>query len=381
MGLAGEQRSFGAESLGMESVECLVVGAGVVGLAVARALALAGREVIVVESENGIGSGISSRNSEVIHAGIYYPTGLDKTWLCVAGKAMLYAFCQAFGVPHKRCGKLLVAVNEGEVGKLAALKRQADANGVADLVWLSGGEARALEPALIAERALLSPSTGIIDSHAFMLALRGDAEAHGAMIAFETPVLAGRAGEKRLVIETGGAAPMRVAAALVVNAAGLGAQQVARSIAGMPADRIPPLHLAKGNYFSLSGRSPFSRLIYPMPTPGGLGVHLTLDLAGEAKFGPDVEWVDAIDYDVDPRRAESFYAAIRTYWPDLSDGALKPAYAGVRPKIARPGGSNTDFLIQTEKDHGLPGLINLFGIESPGLTASLAIADWAARRM
>jgi len=364
----------------MESVECLVVGAGVVGLAVARALALAGREVVVVESENGIGSGISSRNSEVIHAGIYYPTGLDKTRLCVAGKAMLYAFADEFGVPHKRCGKLLVAVNEGEVGKLEALKAQADANGVADLVWLSGAEARALEPALVAERALLSPSTGIIDSHAFMLALRGDAEAHGAMIAFETPVLAGRAAEKRLVIETGGAAPMRVSAALVVNAAGLGAQALARSIAGMPADRIPPLHLAKGNYFSLSGRSPFSRLIYPMPTPGGLGVHLTLDLAGEAKFGPDVEWVDAIDYDVDSRRAESFYAAIRTYWPDLSDGALQPAYAGVRPKIARPGGSNTDFLIQTEKDHGLPGLINLFGIESPGLTASLAIADRVARR-
>ena len=364
----------------MESVECLVVGAGVVGLAVARALARAGREVIVVESESGIGTGVSSRNSEVIHAGIYYPTGLDKTRLCVAGKAMLYAFADEFGVPHKRCGKLLVAVNESEVGKLAALKAQADANGVADLVWLSGKEARALEPALVAERALLSPSTGIIDSHAFMLALRGDAEAHGAMIAFETPVLAGRVGEKRLVIETGGAAPMRVSAALVVNAAGLGAQALARSIDGMPADRIPPLHLAKGNYFSLSGRSPFSRLIYPMPTPGGLGVHLTLDLAGQAKFGPDVEWVDAIDYDVDPRRAESFYAAIRTYWPDLSDGALEPAYAGVRPKIARPGGSNTDFLIQTEEGHGVPGLINLFGIESPGLTASLAIADRVARR-
>ena len=364
----------------MESVECLVVGAGVVGLAVARALARAGREVIVVESESGIGSGVSSRNSEVIHAGIYYPTGLDKTRLCVAGKAMLYAFAQEFGVPHKRCGKLLVAVNEGEVGKLAALKAQADANGVADLVWLSAKEVRALEPALVAERALLSPSTGIIDSHAFMLALLGDAEAHGAMIAFETPVLAGRAAERGLVIETGGAAPMRVSAALVVNAAGLGAQALARSIAGMPADRIPPLHLAKGNYFSLNRRSPFSRLIYPMPTPGGLGVHLTLDLAGQAKFGPDVEWVDAIDYDVDPRRADSFYAAIRTYWPDLPDGALQPAYAGVRPKIARPGGSNTDFLIQTEEEHGIPGLINLFGIESPGLTASLAIADWVARR-
>jgi L-2-hydroxyglutarate oxidase LhgO len=363
----------------MESIECLVVGAGVVGLAVARALARAGREVIVVERESGIGEGVSSRNSEVIHAGIYYPTGLNKTRLCVEGKAMLYAFCEEFGVPHKRCGKLLVAVSEGEADKLAALKAQAEANGVTDLVWLSGKEARALEPALVAERALLSPSTGIIGSHAFMLALSGDAEAHGAMIAFETPVLAGRAAGRGLIVETGGHAPLRLAAAHVVNAAGLGAQALARSIAGMPADKVPPLHLAKGNYFVLSGRSPFSRLIYPMPTPGGLGVHLTLDLAGQAKFGPDVEWVNAIDYAVDPRRAESFYAAIRAYWPDLPDGALQPGYAGVRPKIARPGGSTMDFLIQTEKDHGVAGLINLFGIESPGLTASLAIADWLAR--
>jgi L-2-hydroxyglutarate oxidase LhgO len=362
----------------LDSVECLVVGAGVIGLAVARALARTGREVIVVESEGRIGEGVSSRNSEVIHAGIYYPTGLDKTRLCVDGKAMLYAFCQEFGVPHKRCGKLLVAASAAEVDKLAALKAQADANGVTDLVWLTGKEADALEPALVAERALLSPSTGIVDSHAFMLALRGDAEAHGAMIAFETPVLTGRAEERELVIETGGPAPMVIAATLVVNAAGLGAQAVARSIGGMPATKIPPLHLAKGNYFSLNGRSPFSRLIYPMPTPGGLGVHLTLDLAGQAKFGPDVEWLEAIDYDVDPARAASFYAAIRTYWPDLPDGALQPGYAGVRPKIARPGGSGTDFLIQTEKDHGVAGLINLFGIESPGLTASLAIADWIA---
>jgi L-2-hydroxyglutarate oxidase LhgO len=364
----------------MERVDCLVVGAGVIGLAVARALALAGREVVVVEKESGIGQGVSSRNSEVIHAGIYYPTGLDKTRLCVEGKAMLYAFADDFGVPHKRCGKLLVAVNEAEVGKLAALKAQAEANGVTDLVWLSGRQARELEPALNAERALLSPSTGIIDAHAFMVALRGEAEAHGAMIALETPVLAGRATKRGLIIETGGAAPMRMLASHVVNAAGLGAQALARSVAGMPAERIPPLHLAKGNYFSLSARSPFSRLIYPIPTPGGLGVHLTLDLAGEARFGPDVEWVDAIDYDVDPGRAASFAAAIRAYWPDLPDGALKPAYAGIRPKIARPGGSTTDFLIETEKDHGVRGLINLFGIESPGLTASLAIADWIARR-
>jgi L-2-hydroxyglutarate oxidase LhgO len=365
----------------MESVECLVVGAGVIGLAVARALARAGREVIVVEGERGIGAGVSSRNSEVIHAGIYYRTGLDKTRLCVDGKAMLYAFCQEFGVPHKRCGKLLVAVNAGEVDKLTAIRAQAEANGVTDLVWLSGEDARALEPALVAERALLSPSTGIIDAHAFMLALRGDAEAHGAMFAFETPVLAGHTSGHGLVIEVGGPAPMRLAAGLVVNAAGLGAQALARTIAGMPADKIPPLHLAKGNYFSLGGRSPFSRLIYPMPTEGGLGVHLTLDLAGQAKFGPDVEWVDAIDYNVDPGRAPCFYAAIRTYWPGLPEDALQPGYAGVRPKIARPGGSTTDFLLQTEKEHGVAGLINLFGIESPGLTASLAIADRLAHRV
>src|SRR6202020_2581740 len=237
----------------MESVECLVVGAGVIGLAVARARAGAGREVVVVERESGIGAGVSSRNSEVIHAGIYYPPGLDKTRLCVDGKAMLYAFCREFGVPHKRCGKLLVAVNAGEVAKLAAIKAQAEANGVTDLVWLSGEEARALEPPLVAEHALLSPSTGIIDAHAFMLALRGDAEAHGALFAFQTPVLAGRAGQRGLVIETGGPAPMRLAAGLVVNAAGLGAQALARSIGGMPIEKIPPLHFAKGNYFSLSG--------------------------------------------------------------------------------------------------------------------------------
>jgi L-2-hydroxyglutarate oxidase LhgO len=363
----------------MEAVECLVIGAGVLGLAAARALARNGREVIVVESEDHIGAGVSSRNSEVIHAGIYYPPGLLKTRLCVDGKAMLYEFCRNFGVPHKRCGKLLVAVSAPEIEKLAAIKAQAEANGVNDLVWLSGAEARALEPALVGERALLSPSTGIIDSHALMLALRGDAEVHGAVIALKTPVVSGRVEGRGLTIETGGAAPMRIAADVVVNAAGLGAQAIARSIAGMPAAKIPPLHLAKGNYFSLATRSPFSRLIYPVPAPGGLGVHLTLDLAGQARFGPDVEWLDAIDYSVDPRRADSFYAAIRTYWPDLPDGALQPDYAGIRPKIARPGGSTTDFLVQTEKDHGVPGLINMFGIESPGLTSSLAIAQWVAR--
>ncbi len=362
----------------MDSIDCLVIGAGVVGLAVARALARRGREVIVVEAEGAVGSGTSSRNSEVIHAGIYYPTGLAKTRLCVEGKAMLYAFCRDYGVPHRRCGKLIVAATESETAGLAALEAQARANGVDDLVWLTGEEARALEPALRAERALLSPSTGILDSHALMLALKGDAEAHGAMVALETPVVAGRAECGRVTIETGGAEPMCLEAALVVNAAGLGAQAVARAIEGLSAKAVPPLHLAKGNYFSLSGRAPFSRLVYPMPAAGGLGVHLTLDLAGQARFGPDVEWVETIGYDVDPRRADSFYAAIRNYWPDLPDGALHPAYAGIRPKIARPGGSSTDFVIQTEADHGFPGLVNLFGVESPGLTASLAIAEQIA---
>jgi L-2-hydroxyglutarate oxidase LhgO len=362
----------------LDTIDCLVIGAGVVGLAVARALSCAGREVIVVEAENAIGSGTSSRNSEVIHAGIYYPTGLVKTRLCVEGKAMLYDFCREYGVPHKRCGKLIVAADEAETKKLLALDTQARANGVTDLVWLTGAEARALEPQLKGERALLSPSTGIVDSHALMLALRGDAEEHGAMVALETPVVSGRVEADGVVIETGGAEPMQLEASLVVNAAGLGAQAVARAIEGMPADKIPPLHLAKGNYFALSVRSPFSRLVYPMPAEGGLGVHLTLDLAGQARFGPDVEWLETISYDVDPWRCESFYAAIRTYWPDLPDGALQPAYAGIRPKIARPGGSSTDFLVQTASDHGVRGLVNLFGIESPGLTACLAIAEAVA---
>ena len=365
----------------METVDCLVIGAGVIGLAIARTLARAGREVIVVEAEGAIGTGISSRNSEVIHAGIYYPTGLEKTRFCVEGNRLLYQFCREYGVAHKQCGKLLVATNQTEIAQLEAIKAQAEANGVHDLMWLSSAEARALEPALVAKQALLSPSTGIIDSHSLMLALRGDAEAHGAMIAFRTAAVAGSAEDRALVVETTGPAPMRIAAGTVVNAAGLGAQALARAIAGIRIEKIPPLHLAKGNYFSLTARSPFSRLIYPMPAAGGLGVHLTLDLEGQARFGPDIEWVDRIGYDVDPRRADSFYAAIRNYWPDLPDGALQPAYAGIRPKIARPGGPTADFLIQTERDHGVRGLINLFGVESPGLTASLAIAEWLEKRI
>lgn len=359
----------------MESVDCIVIGAGVVGLATARALARAGREVIILEAEEAIGTGISARSSEVIHAGIYYSTGLLKTQVCVTGKEMLYRFCEEYDVPHRRCGKLIVATSEAELPKLAALKAQAEANGVHDLRPLTSAEVREMEPSLFSVGAMLSPSTGIVDSAGLMTALLGDAEAHGAMLALGTPVVAGVIEPDGIVVETGGAEPMTLKARLVVNAAGLGAQSVARGLRGMPADRIPPLHLAKGNYYSLSGSSPFSRLIYPMPEAGGLGVHLTLDIGGQARFGPDVEWIDAIDYQVDPRRADGFYAAIRRYWPDLQDGTLQPAYAGIRPKIERPGGSATDFMIQTAEAHGIASLVNLFGVESPGLTSSLAIAE------
>lgn len=359
----------------MESVDCIVIGAGVVGLATARALARAGREVIILEAEEAIGTGISARSSEVIHAGIYYTTGLLKTRVCVAGKELLYRFCEEYDVPHRRCGKLLVATSEAELPKLEALKAQAEANGVHDLHPLTTAELREMEPNLFCVGAMLSPSTGIVDSAGFMTALLGDAEAHGAMLALGTPVAGGAVEPDGVVVETGGAEPMTLKARLVVNAAGLGAQAIARSLRGMPAEKIPALHLAKGNYYSLSGRSPFSHLIYPMPEAGGLGVHLTLDIGGQARFGPDVEWIDAIDYQVDPRRADSFYAAIRRYWPGLPDGALQPAYAGIRPKIERPGGSATDFMIQAAEAHGIASLVNVFGVESPGLTSSLAIAE------
>ena len=317
----------------MDSIDCLVIGAGVVGLAVARALARSGREVVVVEAEDAIGTGTSSRNSEVIHAGIYYPTGLAKTRLCVEGRAMLYAFCRDYRVPHRRCGKLIVAATEAEVEKLAALAAQARANGVDDIVWLSGGEARALEPALRAERALLSPSTGIVDSHALMLALRGDAEAHGAMVALGTPVVSGRAEDDGIVVETGGAEPMRLHARLAINAAGLGAQAVARAIEGMPADRIPPLHLAKGNYFSLSVRSPFSRLVYPMPAAGGLGVHLTLDLAGQAR----IRARRRVDRDDRVRRRSPPRGLLLRGHPNLLAG-----FAGQRPATGLRGNPPQD---------------------------------------
>ncbi|WP_370691704.1 NAD(P)/FAD-dependent oxidoreductase [Bradyrhizobium sp.] len=359
----------------MDKVECVVIGAGVIGLAIARRLARAGREVVVLEAAEGIGTVTSSRNSEVIHAGIYYKAGSLMARMCVSGKQALYEYCREHGIPHRNCGKLIVATNPKETEKLQSIRAHAEANGVLDLQALSGEAARQLEPALNCDAALHSPSTGIVDSHAFMLALRGDAEASGAAFAFHTPLLRARASAEEIELDAGGEAPTTLACRLVINAAGLAASAVARSIDGMPIELIPPAYLAKGNYFSCSARAPFSRLIYPVPEPGGLGVHLTLDMAGQARFGPDVEWIDAIDYAVDPARAERFYPAIRRYWPTLPDGALMPSYSGIRPKIVPPAVAVQDFLIQGPREHGVAGLINLFGIESPGLTSSLAIAD------
>ncbi len=358
-----------------ETVDCIVIGAGVVGLAVARALALAGREVIVLEAAEGIGTETSSRNSEVIHAGIYYPKGSLMARACVAGRRLLYAYCAEHGVPHRNCGKLIVATNSDESARLVEIKGRAEANGVEGMRLLSAAEAVALEPNLTCTAALLSPSTGIVDSHSYMLALQGDAENVGAAFAFHSPVERGRVVEGGIELEVGGTEPMGLRCRLVINSAGLHAPTLAQKIDGMPSNRIPTAYYAKGNYFTLAGRSPFSRLIYPVPVPGGLGVHITVDLGGQAKFGPDVEWIPGIDYNVDPHRADTFYAAVRKYWPNLKDGALQPGYAGIRPKIVPPGAPAQDFTIQGPAEHGVPGLINLFGIESPGLTASLALAE------
>jgi L-2-hydroxyglutarate oxidase LhgO len=365
----------------MEQVDTVVIGAGVVGLAVARALALAGREVVILEAENAIGTGTSSRNSEVIHAGIYYPRGSLKAQLCVEGKRLLYAYCAEHGVPHRRCGKLIVATSEAQRHELDAIRAKAAANGVDDLRLLSRAEALALEPALVCVAALESPSTGIVDSHALMLALQGDAEAHGAMLALCSPVKSGRIEGDHFVLEVAGDEPMQLAARRVVNCGGLHAQAIAAALQGFPARCVPPTYYAKGNYYSLAGRAPFSRLIYPVPEAAGLGVHLTLDLGRQARFGPDVEWIDHIDYSVDPKRADSFYSAIRRYWPALADHALAPAYSGIRPKLGAPTEPAADFVIQGPREHGVPGLVNLFGIESPGLTASLAIGARVAALM
>ncbi len=360
----------------MERIDAVVIGAGVVGLACARALATRGLETIVLERHNAFGTETSARNSEVIHGGIYYPTGSLKARLCVAGRDALYDFCTSHHVAHRRCGKLIVATSSDQKARLATLAKQAAANGVTDLAWLTAQQARDMEPALHCVAALHSPSTGIIDSHGLMLALLGDAERNGATLAVGSPFRHGRVLPDGFALSIDDAEPLH--ARIVINAAGLSAPEVAAQIDGFPAALLPPCHYAKGNYFSLAGKAPFSRLVYPLPEPGGLGVHLTLDLGGQARFGPDVEWLERIDYTVDPRRADTFYAEVRRYWPALADGALQPAYAGIRPKLHAPGAAARDFLVAGPRDHGVPGLVNFFGIESPGLTASLALATHAA---
>lgn len=360
----------------MDEIECVVIGAGVIGLAVARALAQAGREVIILEREDHFGSGISSRNSEVIHAGIYYPANSLKARFCVSGRDRLYEYCASHGVTHKRCGKLIVATDEKQKDELQRIAAAAARNGVSDIQHLTGEAARAMEPELQCVAALFSPSTGIIDSHGLMLSLLGDAQASGAVIAYGSPVSGMRVERDGIVVRINDADTLK--ARIVVNAGGLDAAPLTHRIEGFNQAFARPSYYAKGNYFTLAGRTPFSRLVYPAPEPGGLGVHLTLDLAGQARFGPDVEWIDAPNYDVNPSRADKFYAVIRTYWPGLRDGALTPAYAGVRPKLTPAGGPAADFQIEGPREHGARGLINLLGIESPGLTSSLAIADHVA---
>jgi L-2-hydroxyglutarate oxidase LhgO len=359
----------------MDQVECVVIGAGVVGLAVARALALAGREVMLLESSSAIGTGTSSRNSEVIHAGIYYAPGSLKARLCVLGKAMLYDYCAERGIGHRRCGKLLVATAPEQLPALQDMMKKAGRNGVNDLVLLSGAQARALEPQLTCEAAVYSPSTGIVDSHGLMLALQGDVENAGGIVVLNSPLARAEYAQEAINLVTMDGTQLQ--AKTVVNAAGLQAPALAARFKGLDPRHVPRAWFAKGNYFTLAGRAPFRHLIYPLPQAAGLGVHLTLDLGGQAKFGPDVQWVDSPDdLVVDPARGHAFYAEVRKYWPALEDGVLIPGYAGIRPKIHGPDEAAGDFLIQGPADHGVSGLVNLFGIESPGLTSALAIGDW-----
>lgn len=361
----------------MDQVDCVVIGAGVVGLAVARALALAGREVLVLEAASAIGMGTSSRNSEVIHAGIYYAPGSLKARLCVQGKAQLYNYCAERGVGHLRCGKLLVATSANQLAQLHRMVDQAVCNGVTDLVLLTSAQARALEPELACEAAIFSPSTGIVDSHTLMLSLQGDVENAGGLLVLNAALASAECTQSAINLVTSDGTCLQ--ARTVVNAAGLQAPALARQFKGLDPRHVPRAWFAKGSYFTLAGRAPFSHLIYPVPQAAGLGVHLTLDLGGQAKFGPDVQWVNSPDdLNVDPVRGEAFYAEVRQYWPALEDGTLRPGYAGIRPKIHAPDAPAGDFLIQGPADHGVPGLVNLFGIESPGLTSALAIGDFVA---
>ena len=363
----------------VDEVECVVVGAGVIGLAAARALALAGREVLVLERAWTIGFETSSRNSEVIHSGIYYPKDSLKATTCVEGRRRLYPYCREHGIAHAQIGKIIVASDEAELPALDRIAAAARANGVDDLERLDAAEAQRLEPELHCVAALLSPSTGIIDSHALMLAYQGEAEAAAAPIVLRTPIVSGQVRADGFELTTGGGEPGALRCRFLVNAAGLDAPALARAIEGVPRETIPPAYFCRGVYFTLSGKTPFRHLVYPVPPAGGLGVHITLDLSGQARFGPDIEWISSVDYTVDPARGEAFYAAVRRYWPGLRDGALQPGYAGVRPKITGPTEPAADFVVQGPGAHGVPGLVNLYGIESPGLTASLALADEVAR--
>lgn len=370
----------------MTDVDAVVVGAGVVGLAVARALARSGLDTLALESETAIGTGVSSRNSEVIHAGLYYPVGSLKARLCVAGREQLYALCDTHGVAHRRCGKLVVATDDSQLPALERLLAQARANGVSDVERLTRAEALALEPELDCVAAMWSPSTGIVDSHGLMLALQGDLERAGGAVALASPVVSARCAPGGHLLQVGGAEPMTLSARHVVNAAALGAVALARSAEGFPAAHVPQARRCKGNYYALAGRAPFSHLVYPLPQDAWLGVHLTLDQGGQARFGPDVEWLPddpqaPIDYRVDPSRADAFYADVRRYWPGLPDGALVPAYSGVRPKIHGPNEPAPDFQVQGPAEHGVAGWVNLFGIESPGLTSCLALADEVLARL
>jgi L-2-hydroxyglutarate oxidase LhgO len=357
-------------------MQVLVVGAGVVGLAMARAAALKGHEVIVAEATRGIGNGVSSRNSEVIHGGMYYPSGSLRAYHCPRGRRMLYEFCASHGVPHRKCGKLIVATEDAEVSKMEAILKQGAANGVEGFELIDGAAARKMEPALHCVAALRSPETGIIDSHQFMTALRGDLEDRGGMIAFDTRIERISHNQSGWMVHFSGSDTGELAVDAVINSAGLGAQALARHTETYPQERVPRLVMARGNYFGYAGRPVFSRLIYPAPRiDGGLGTHVTLDLAGRMRFGPDVEWIDEENYDVNPARAQSFYASIRRYWPGLPDHSLQPDYAGIRPKLTGPGEPAADFMIEGPAQHGRPGLIHLFGIESPGLTSALSLAD------
>ena len=359
-----------------DTFDCIVVGAGVVGLAIARQMAINGLETLILESEKTFGTGTSSRNSEVIHAGIYYPTNSLKARLCTAGRRQLYDYCQPHPIPHRRSGKLIVATNAEEEIALHKLQKQAQQNGVEDVTLIGKTLAQTWEPALSCTEALHSPSTGIIDSHAFMLSLLGDFETAGGLLALQSPVDAIHIENNRFSVTVNSSPPITLHTRYLINCAGLHAQDLARRCEGLPADTIPPIYYCKGNYYTLAGRSPFSRLIYPAPEAAGLGVHLTLDMGGQAKFGPDTQWIENIDYKVDPNRADRFYAAIRRYWKGLPDGALQPGYAGIRPKLKPEGAPNADFMIQDPTQHGIPGLVNCYGIESPGLSASLAIAQY-----